>query len=136
MIFFAQVAGSTPPVEHAFWGQWIVVAIGIIGGLGGLASLATFFATRRELIALEQRVTRVESEAKEDRHNFEVHASARSKTLFDKIEGTRDKLEGRLNPLVENTAALKASQEAFTTAFTNFTNVMQELIRTNRNKES
>lgn len=118
---------------NEFWGQWMIVALGIIGGLGGLAAIASYFATSRELTSIEIRVTKIEDEQKEDRRNNEIHASDRSKTIFNKIEDTRDKIENRLNPLVENTAGLKAGQEAFTTSFTNFTAVMQELIRSNNN---
>jgi NCAIR mutase (PurE)-related protein len=115
-------------VEHAFWGQWIIVALAILGGLGGLAAVASYFATRRELIALEVRVTRVEGEAKDDRRDNQVHASERSRTIFIEMKETRDKLESRINPLVENTAGLKASHEAFVTAFTNQTEVLRAMV--------
>jgi F0F1-type ATP synthase membrane subunit b/b' len=75
MIILAQVTPHTPTVDTAFWGQWIIVGLGIIGGLGGLAAIASYFATRRELIALEQRTTKVESRIENDqRDNNETFA--------------------------------------------------------------
>lgn len=114
--------------EPAFWGQWIIVALGIIGGLGGLATIAGYFATRRELASLERRVSVMETDVKEDRRNNEVHASERSKTLFTAIDKVRDQLNSRLDPVIENTAALKASHESFTTSFNGFTRIMEKLV--------
>lgn len=118
---------------NEFYGQWLIVGLGVIAGLGGIASIAGYFATRREMVALEKRVSTIEIDQKDDRRNSEIHASERSKTIFSEIKDTREKLENRINPLVENTAALKASHEAFTNSFINFTNVMQEMIRQGSN---
>lgn len=136
MTILAQAGGVGGQADAAFWGQWMIVALGIVGGLGGLAAIASYFATRRELIALEHRVTRVEGEIKDDRKDNQVHASERSRTIFNEIKDTRDKLESRINPLVENTAALKASHEAFVTAFTNQTEVLRELISQVKNHDA
>ena len=115
-------------VEPAFWGQWIIVALAILGGLGGLAAVASYFATRRELVSLEHRVGIVERDQRDDRKANEIHASERSKTIFAQINRVQDQMNSRLDPLVENTASLKGSHEAFTTSFTNFTRLMEKLL--------
>lgn len=119
-------AEATAPT-NAFWGQWIIVALAILGGLGGLAAVASYFATRRELVSLEVRVTKVEQEVKDDRRDNQVHASQRSAIIFAEIKDTRDKLSSRIDPLVENTAALKGSHEALLTAMNNQTEMIRML---------
>ena len=95
-ILLAQATQVGGQADAVFWGQWIIVALGILGGLGGLAAVASYFATRREMIALEFRVTRIENEIKEDRHQNQVHASTRSQTLFSQIEKVREELDSKL----------------------------------------
>jgi hypothetical protein len=112
---------------NEFWGQWMIVSLGVIGGIGGLASLASYFATRRELVALEQRVAHMEQETKNDRRDYQVDASHRNQVIFAEIKDIREKLSARIDPLVENTAALKGSHEALLVALNNQTEMLRQL---------
>lgn len=128
---------------NAFWGQWMIVGLGIIGGLGGLAAIASYFATRRDFEALDKRVTEM-ADAMEKRitkvdETYEKRITKVEEDvsrITNKITSTHIELiangekrstsiHRRLDPLIENTAAMKGGQEAFTTAFENFTRMME-----------
>lgn len=83
--------------SNEFYGQFLIVALGIIGGLGGLAAIASYFATRRELESLVTRVNKIETEVKEDREKNQIHASQRSHTIFDAIEKLRTEVTKRID---------------------------------------
>lgn len=111
--------------SNAFTGQWVFAASAIIGLF---IAVGSYFATRREVEALAQRIeksegtlTAIRAEMKKDKEDL-IYSGDRRSTI----------LHHRINPLVENTAALKASQEAFVTSFDNFTGVMKELVETLR----
>lgn len=93
MILLAQVGGVAP---SAFWGNSVIVIIGLISALGAIVAIASYFATRREFIALEQRVMRIENDMKDDRQANQEHASKRSQTLFSQIEKVRAELDSKL----------------------------------------
>lgn len=112
--------------SNEFTGQFIYAGAAIIGLLVGIGS---YFATRREVESIEKRVSGVEGKIEEHYQKNQEHASARSATIFAAIEKQRDQLSARIDPLIENTAALKAGQEAQTHALTRFTDVMVELVR-------
>jgi hypothetical protein len=117
-------------VSAAFMGQWVVAAFSFVGGMGGILAAASYFATRREVERIEQRVTRLEdvtgairAEIRQQKDELMLSADRRSSILHN-----------RINPVVENLAALKASNEAFVTAFENHTRVMEALVRRSANE--
>lgn len=111
--------------SNAFAGEWLYAATAVIGLL---IAVGGYFATHREVDKLDSRIERAEAalaairaELKQDKEELIAVGERRSYVLHS-----------RINPLIENTAALKASQEAFVTSFDNFTNVMKELVETLR----
>jgi len=46
--------------NNAFAGQWLYVALAVIGGLVGIAGLFQMFATSREVTKLEERLDKAE----------------------------------------------------------------------------
>lgn len=84
----------------------------------------------------EREITDLRTELAKDRHNLEIHMSARSKTLFEKMdaqnatsEDSRERLHQRVNSVMENTAETKGQMQAFTQAFDNFTKIVVEIAR-------
>jgi hypothetical protein len=101
-------------------GDWVVAGFAVINGLGALGALVAFFATRREVQEIDRRVIVMETAMVDVR-------AAMAKDKVDLISNGEDRssrLHRRIDPLIENTAALKASHEAFTESFKNFTNIL------------
>lgn len=111
-------------------GMWVIVAFLVINGVGGLMGLLSFFATRREVDKLDHRVGKLEDTTEAVRMEM--------RSMKDDLVLSGDKrssiLHNRINPVVENLAAIKAGQEAFVASFNNFTRVMQSLV--NRERET
>jgi hypothetical protein len=104
-----------------FLAQWLVVVFSIVSGIGGMLAIGSYFATRREVDDIKERLVKTENSAHEiraemrkEKDEINAMADARSSRLHD-----------RINPISENLAALKASSEAFVTAFHGFTQLMQ-----------
>jgi hypothetical protein len=98
--------------SNAFTGQWIYAGAAIVGLF---VAVGSYFATRREVDDLKQEVRDMREEIKKDREASILSGDRRSSVLHN-----------RINPLVENTAAIKAGQEAQTEALKDFCGVMKE----------
>jgi len=107
--------------SNSFWGQWVIVALGIFGGLGGLAAVASYFATRREFEALDKRVEKVE----ETLGGFDQKIAETHIELIANGEKRSTSIHRRLDPLIENIAAMKGAQEAFGQSFDNYTRAVE-----------
>jgi hypothetical protein len=99
-------------------GELVFAAAAVIGLL---IAVGSYFATNREVDKLAVRVTAneatseaIRAELKQDKEDL-IHAGERRSYT----------IHSRINPLVENTAAIKASNEAFVRSFDNFTEVMR-----------
>lgn len=106
-------------------GNWVLVAALIVSGFSSMGGLVAFFATRREVQSIDERVKTTEAavvairaEMKDDKEDLIANGERRSTSLHR-----------RLDPLVENTAALKAGQEAYVHALTNFTQTVTALAK-------
>jgi len=110
-----------PTGGYSFLAQWLVVGFAFISGIGGLLASASYFATRREVDDIKVRLVKVE----------DVTATIRDemRKQKDELVYSADRrasvLHNRINPIVENLAALKGSNEAFVGVFSNFTEVMR-----------
>jgi hypothetical protein len=98
--------------SNAFTGQWIYAAAAFFGLF---IAVGSYFATRREVDDLKVEVRTLREELKADREATILSGDRRSSVLHN-----------RINPLVENTAAIKAGQEAQTEALKDFCGVMKE----------
>ena len=101
-------------------GSWVGIAFLVINGLAALGGLIAFFATRREVQELDRRVIVTEQAVVDIRDQM----SQDKVDLIASGEDRSTRLHRRIDPLIENTAALKASQEAFTESFKNFTAIL------------
>lgn len=95
-------------------GLWIVIGFFFVNGAASVIGIFQLFATRREVDKLDGRISDLETRAPKDKEDLIAAGERRSFVIHN-----------RINPLVENTAAIKAGQEAFTKSFDNFTEVMR-----------
>jgi hypothetical protein len=103
---------------------WLLVLLGIlsaVSGVGGMLAVASYFATRREVDDIKTRLIKVEDataaireEMRRQKDEIMYSADRRSSVLHN-----------RINPIVENLAALKGSNESFVKVFESFTEVMR-----------
>lgn len=124
MIFFAQAPDT-------FTGQWWAVAMVAIGAVVGLFTIIAYFATKRDVETLEKRLdsqdaaiallaTKLDSSAE--------NIGTLESEMTRQGERRSTALHNRINPLVENTAALKAGLEAHNENFRNFTEIIKALM--------
>ena len=119
-------------VTQAFMGQWYTAAFSFAGGIGSLIAVASYFASRREL---EEFKRNNRSTVEEIKHRVEkleqaqtdmikeISAAFKENTALQEKRSTA--MHNRINPLTENTAAIKGQLEAFTASFTNFTQLIK-----------
>lgn len=99
------LAEISPTITEQFLGSWVAAAIVLIAGVAGLFGIISFFATQREVRAMELRMSATESDlkglrekmdrdrgeiyAKMDRDKSEVLAagSVRANNLHLRIDG-------------------------------------------------
>lgn len=74
-------------------GTWVLIAILIINGLGAVGGLVAIFATRREVEAIEKRVTASEEQREEDR---QIGSERRAK-IYAELKSQREDM----NKMVE-----------------------------------
>lgn len=101
-------------------GNWVIIAFAVFSGLGSLGGLVAFFATRREVQEIDRRT------GENEKAIVDIRAEMNTSTLELIASGERrsESLHRRIDPLVENTAALKAGQEAFCKSFDNFSTII------------
>jgi hypothetical protein len=100
---------------------WFMIILSAVSGVGGMLAVASYFATRREVDDIKVRLVKVEDvttvirdEMRKQKDELVYSADRRASVLHN-----------RINPIVENLAALKGSNEAFVGVFSNFTEVMR-----------
>jgi len=101
-------------------GIWIIIAICVVNGLGALGGVVAFFATRREVQEIDRRLINAETGIV----NIREEIADTKIELMANGERRSESLHRRIDPLVENTAALKAGSQAFTESFQNFVTVL------------
>jgi predicted Holliday junction resolvase-like endonuclease len=74
-------------------GTWVLIAILIINGLGAVGGLVAIFATRREVEAIEKRVTASEVQREED---LQIGSDRRAK-IYAELKSQREDM----NKMVE-----------------------------------
>ena len=120
------LAAAAESAEAAtFQGQWFSVAFLALNAVGVLSGIAFLFATKRELDAQIKRIDTLESDIKklpERLNEMESEMTAQG-------ERRSTVLHNRINPLVENTAGIKAGLEAHNENFRNFTTLIELLAR-------
>jgi len=103
-------------VSPEFLGNWVGAGLLIIGGIVGLFSIITFFATKEQVREIKERQAILEQDVKDN--------TKETNRVKDELIANGEKrstsLHRRLDPLIENTAALKAGGEAWTEAFRGF----------------
>jgi hypothetical protein len=114
--------------SNEFTGAGLYMLIAVLGFISSAAGVASYFATRREMEALEKRVSSTEVTAAEIRAEIKKD----KEDLIAAGERRSFILHNRINPIIENTAGLKCSQEAFVKSFDNFTEVMRDMVQTLR----
>lgn len=95
----AQVPTGSPATQAGPVGSWLLIAIAIMAGLLILMNLASYFATRREVTAMERRI-----EAAEARITAQAVATKEvTDDLFSKLggveRGVRTELKGDIEKL-------------------------------------
>jgi len=100
---------------------WFMIILSAVSGVGGMLAVASYFATRREVDDIKERLVKVEDtttaireEMRKQKDEIMYSADRRSSVLHN-----------RINPIVENLAALKASSEAFVITFKGFTEMLR-----------
>ncbi len=103
-------------------GLWVVIAFACASGIGALVSLASYFATRRELEGAIKRIEKLEEQ------DGTIRESMRSMKDDLVLSGDRRSsvLHNRINPIVETLAALKGSNEAFMESFRGFIKILEQ----------
>lgn len=101
--------------------QWFMIILSAVSGVGGMLAVASYFATRREVDDIKVRLVRVEDVTAAIREEMRMQKD----DLMHSADRRSSVLHNRINPIVENLAALKGSNEAFVGVFANFTEVMR-----------
>ncbi len=117
--------------SNAAVGQWINIATGVLGGIGGLAAVASWFATRRELESIAERVKASEVDIVAIRQDAKNDLTE----LLKAGEERAEKLHIRMNPIATNTAEMKGQMSAFTQSFDNFTQLITALHRKRKSED-
>lgn len=79
------ILASTQPDAPAV-GMWVLIAILVINGLGAVGGLVAIFATRREVEAIEKRVS--ESEQQRE-HDLQTGSDRRAK-IYAELKSQRE----------------------------------------------
>ena len=129
-------AGDSVPLAIAEWLACLAFLVVLLNGLLKLADRVRgkpisppnkqLEASQR---ALEERVRALE--AGQDKMLSELHQMHVS--LLQTGEERATKMHNRINPLMENTSAIKGSMEAFMTTFRSFTDLLTEHMRVRKN---
>lgn len=101
---FSAVTPDAPAV-----GTWVLIAILIINGLGAVGGLVAIFATRREVEAIERRVTASEEQREAD---LQMGSERRAK-IYAELKSQRDdmlKLVERIYTRIEENRNLTARE--------------------------
>jgi hypothetical protein len=104
-------------VSNSQIGVWVVCGFFFVNGAATVIGILQSFATRREVDKLDDRIGTLETNAPKDKEDVIAAGERRSFVIHN-----------RINPLVENTAAIKAGQEAFVKAFDNFTETVRSMV--------
>ena len=101
--------------------SWFMVIVSAVSGIGGMLAVASYFATRREVDDIKVRLIKVEDVTAAIRKEMQEQKDA----IVYSADRRSSVLHNRINPIVENLAALKASNEAFVITFRAFTDVLR-----------
>ena len=100
--------------SNEFTGQWVVVAIAVVGGVGVILAIAAYFATSRELTTVVNSIDTLTKTLAQNNKDNEDRAS---------------EIHGRLNPLAERIGHVEGRAQAFEMAFEKFTRVIEATSR-------
>lgn len=126
--------------SNAQIGLSIVIAFGVAQGIVALMTVASFFATRREVDRLDTRVTKLEdnnTKLLEGINDLGTDIRREIGAVKDSLVKSGDArssvLHNRINPVSVNLSEMKGLMEGFTHSFNNFTEVMKTLIKRDGN---
>ena len=117
--------------SNAFAGQWFYVAVVAINAVGVLVGIIFVFATKRDVEQLEKRADKQDDDIKavDDKVDALPTKLADMESRLTAQGERRSSIQhNRINPLVENTSALKAGMEAHNENFRNFTEFIKALL--------
>jgi NAD/NADP transhydrogenase beta subunit len=100
--------------SNEFTGQWVIVAIAVVGAIGIILAIAAYFATSRELSGVVQSIDNLTGTLADQNKINEERAS---------------ELHARINPLEAEVGRLQGSSEAFDKSFEKFTRIIEATSR-------
>ena len=100
--------------SNEFMGQWVFVAIAVIGGIGIILGIAAYFATAREVSTVTTSLDEL------------TKALAKQNELN---EARALEIHLRINPLEAKVGELKGQADAFDKSFEKFTRVIEATSR-------
>lgn len=115
-----------------FTGQWFYVAFAAIGGAVGIVGIISFFATRREVDEIKQRLDKQDSATELMSKSIEDGYRRIDRSDEARISG----IHIRLNPLETRAAKMEGQLEAFTMTFEKFTRIIEANGRADREQTS
>lgn len=95
-------------------GTWVLVAILVINGVGAVGGLVAIFATRREVEAIERRVSAAEDLRDEDRKEGSERRAriyAELKTQREDLNKVAGELHDKINKVDREVGGLKSATE-------------------------
>lgn len=102
--------------SNEFTGQWLMVAIAVIGGIGILLAIAAYFATSRELETVTNNISDLNDSIKR---------------LNEVNEQRAAEIHNRLNPLELKVGTLQGATDSFEKSFEKFTRIIEATSRAN-----
>ncbi len=129
------VAGNSLTMSPLTMGLWLLCLGAFVAIMNGLVKLAARVRGKTQkppnqqlemqLQALESRVEKIEGA--QSKVGDELHAMHVG--LLETNRESASRLHDRINPLIENTASIKGSMEAFTTTFRSMTDLLTSHIQ-------
>jgi len=104
-------------------GTWVIVAILIVNGLGAVGGVFAFFATRREVEALERRM----NAAEEQRVTDQETGSERRAKIYGELRSQREDFQEEIKTVYDR---IERTEKSFNDAIRHLPN---EIIATLRN---
>lgn len=103
------LAQSSPAANAGAVGTWVLIAIAVMGGLLVLINLASYFATRREVAALERRIEAHERLTKEVTDDLFTKVGGVERGVRGELKGDIEKLREEIKEAGAGVAGLVAT---------------------------
>jgi len=103
------LAQGSPATNPGAVGAWVLIAIAVMGGLLVLINLASYFATRREVAALERRIETHERLTKEVTDDLFTKVGGVERGVRGELKGDIEKLREEIKEAGAGVAGLVAT---------------------------